>query len=561
MLAPAKLEALQQIIPQYSREELLWISGYLAGIAGGQAATPAPAVLNDQISIVFGTETGNSKKVAAQLAARLKQAQRKVKLTSADQYKPEWLANEQQLIVVISTQGEGEPPAQAKAFYEHLHQRSEALPQLRYAVVALGSRSYPLFCQAGIDIDTQLRRLQAQPITAMALCDDDYEPIATAWTDGLLQILAQKLPATPAASTVAPTTTDAKKQYNATLAVKQLLNDTGSQQAVYHLELDLPEEPNYTPGNAIGLVPHNDPTTVEKILQLLRIPASKPLLYKGQQVPASTLLQQYVSVSYLSSGVVKKYAQLTGADIPDTRLDLYDLLRIYPLPDELEAQLVIDLLNPISPRLYTISSAPNAHRGQLHLTVALDRFSTSSGQRHGFASGWLTSLPVGTQLSFFLHTQKNFQLPRSDKHLIMIGRGTGIAPFRSMLAERDATGATGRNWLFFAEENFVTDFYYQTDIQAWHETGSLQHVSLAFEKNRQRQLQMHDLLLLEADKLWQWIDSGAYLMVSGKKEHMGKPVEEALLQIIQQKKNTDAAGAQAFLKQLQKEGLYAKELY
>jgi sulfite reductase (NADPH) flavoprotein alpha-component len=327
------------------------------------------------------------------------------------------------------------------------------------------------------------------------------------------------------------------------------------------LELDLPEEPNYTPGNAIGLVPQNDTATVEKLLQLLRISGSTPLLYKGQQQPASSLLQQQVSVHYLSSSVVKKYAQLIGADIPDTRLDLYDLLRIYPLPDELNAQLVIDLLNPISPRLYTIASAPNAHRGQLHLTVALDSFSTNSGQRQGFASRWLTHLPPGAQLSFFLHTQKNFQLPRSDKHLIMIGRGTGIAPFRSMLAERDATGATGRNWLFFAEENFVTDFYYQTEIQAWHETGTLQQVSLAFEKNRQRQLQMPDLLLLEADKLWQWIDSGAYLMVSGKKEYMGKPVEDALLQIIQQKKNTDTAGAQAFLKQLQKDGLYARELY
>jgi sulfite reductase (NADPH) flavoprotein alpha-component len=561
MLAPAKLEALQQIIPQYSREELLWISGYLAGIAGSQAGTSAPAVLNDHISIVYGTETGNSKKVAAQLSARLKQAQHKVKLTSADQYKPEWLAKEKQLIVVISTQGEGEPPAQAKAFYDHLHQRSEALPHLRYAVIALGSRSYPLFCQAGIDIDTQLRRLHAQPITAMALCDDDYEPIATAWIDGLLQILAQQLPAKPAASTVASTTTDTKKQYHATLAVKQLLNDVGSQQAVYHIEFDLPEEANYIPGNAIGLVPQNDAATIDKLLQLLRIPGSKMLLYKGQQVPASTLLQQYVSVRYLSSGVLKKYAQLIGADIPDTRLDLYDLLRMYPLPDELDAQWLVDLLNPISPRLYTIASSPNAHPGQLHLTVALERFNTSSGQQHGLASGWLTQLPVGAQVSFFLHTQKNFQLPRSDKHLIMICRGTGIAPFRSMLAERDATGATGRNWLFFAEENFVTDFYYQTEIQAWYETGSLHHVSLAFEKNRQRQLQMPELLLLEADKLWQWIDSGAYLMVSGKKEYMGKPVEEALLQIIQQKKNTDAAGAQAFLKQLQKEGLYAKELY
>jgi sulfite reductase (NADPH) flavoprotein alpha-component len=296
-------------------------------------------------------------------------------------------------------------------------------------------------------------------------------------------------------------------------------------------------------------------------MALLRLQPNDKLLYKNEKQPVRSLLEGQLSVQYLPLTVIRKYAALVQSDIPETRMDLYDLLRIYPPPAEIDAQQVIGLLNPITPRLYTISSSPNAYPGQLHLTVERHRFHTSEGTQYGFGSDYLTNLRPGQSIAFFLHQQKHFQIPRSDRHLIMIAQGTGIAPFRSMMAERDATGASGKNWLLFGEEDFLTDFYYQTEIQGWFETGSLRHVSLAFEKNRNRPLRVQDLIAREADRLWQWLETGAYLFVSGEKDPMGKAVEQALLDMIAQKQHTDLSAAAQYLKQLAREGRYAKELY
>ena len=564
MLAPAKLQALQQLISQYSKEELLWISGYMAGIATDEAAATAkpaaPASAQQTITIIYGTETGNSKKAATMATAALKQQGIKTRLVAAEQYKPEQLLKETHIVLVISTQGEGEPPANAKALYDYLHRSTENLSHLRYSVLALGSRSYPLFCQAGLDVDAQLKRLNAHAFVPIALCDDDYEPVATAWTVSLLDALVTSAAPAPQVKTVAAAT-DSKKQFRGTIGVNQLLNDRGSKKEVHHIEIDLPEEVFYQPGNAIGIVPANPAETVSSIMALLRMQPNDKLLYKNEKQPVRSLLEEKLSVQYLPLTVIRKYAALVQADIPETRMDLYDLLRIYPPPAEIDAQQVIGLLNPITPRLYTISSSPNAYPGQLHLTVERHRFHTSEGTQYGFGSDYLTSLRPGQSIAFFLHQQKHFQIPRSDRHLIMIAQGTGIAPFRSMMAERDATGASGKNWLLFGEEDFLTDFYYQTEIQGWFETGSLRHVSLAFEKNRNHPLKVQDLIAREADRIWQWLETGAYLFVSGEKDPMGKAVEQALLTVIAEKQHTELSNAAQYLKQLAKEGRYAKELY
>jgi sulfite reductase (NADPH) flavoprotein alpha-component len=561
MLAPEKLQQLQSLINQSTASEWLWMSGYLAALAAGQGdintpvANAAPA---DTITILYGTETGNSKKVATQLTGKLKQNGHKTKLLAAENFKPEQLSKESLVILAISTQGEGEPPANARALYDFVHNTKENLGQLRYSIVALGSRSYPLFCQAGIDIDTQLKRLNAKPVIPITLCDDDYESVVEAWTVSLLNTLGQSA---AKSAPVVISKTESKKSFKATLGSNTLLNDKGSQKAVHHLEFDLPEELLYTPGNAVGIVPKNADGVVRKILSLLQVHPDKKLQFKGIEQDAFTLLRDKVSVTYLTLSVIKKYAQLVQADIPETRMDLYDLLRIYPMPSEFEIQELVDVLNPITPRLYTISSSPNAHPGQLHLTAELHHFESHDEKLNGFGSKYLTQMKPGTQIEMFLHQQKNFQLPRTERHLVMIAQGTGIAPFRSMIAERDAVGASGHNWLLFGEDDFVTDFYYQTEIQAWVETGSLHHVNLAFRKNRHQSLSVADLILKEAKQLWQWIELGAYLMVSGEKDPMGQQVEQALQQVIADRKGVGQAEASAYLKQLAKDGRYVKELY
>ncbi len=565
MLAPAKLDALHNFIETSTKEELLWISGYLAGLAtdgtaGVVGSVNESALKQQTITVVYGTETGNSKKVATMAASKLKQHGIKTKLLAAENFKPEQLYKESNLVISVSTQGEGEPPANAKGLYDFLHATQQSLSHLRYSVLALGSRSYPLFCQAGVDIDSQLRRLHATPLLPIAMCDDDFEPVAEAWITALLSTIQ------PTANTQQETVAqskkaDGKKSFVASLGVNQMLNDRGSNKEVHHLEFDLAEELLYNPGNAVGIVPENTAENVNRILALLKLHPQDRVNYKGETYEAFVLLQKKLSILHLASGVIKKYADFLQTEIPETRMDLYDLLRIYPMQNESQAQALIDILNPISPRLYTISSSPNAHPGQLHLTAALHTFESVGEQRNGFASSFLTQLKPGQQLEMFLHQQKTFQIPRSDRHLVMIAQGTGISPFRSFMAERDAIGATGHNWLFFGEEDFVADFYYQSEIQNWFETGSLHYVNLAFEKNRNQSLQVHELILKEATRLWQWIETGAYIFVSGEKEPMGKEVENALQQIIMEKKGVNSEDAGAFLKQLAKDGRYAKELY
>jgi sulfite reductase (NADPH) flavoprotein alpha-component len=565
MLAEKKLDQLYALISESSHADLIWMSGYMAGLAAQNMPTAAkpnttPPVAIDTISIVYGTETGNSKKAATQATVILKRAGIKTRLIAAENYKPELLDKESFFLLVMSTQGEGEPPATAKALYDYLHERKEPFQQLQYAVLALGSKSYPLYCQAGIDVDNQLKRLKATPAIQMGLCDDDYETDAEVWINQLLQHLQN--PIMPAAvTTIIKRPAEGKKVFSGTLGHKVLLNDHGSNKQVYHLEFDLADEIVYTPGNAVGVIPKNRPVEVEKVLSLLEATAIQQVQYKGETEVLGNLLANKLSIQHLPSGTVKKYAQLLGTDIPETRIDLYDLLRIYPMQESAQVQDLIDILPGITPRLYTISSSPATHPCQLHLTIQLHQYLQNEAPHTGLGSDYLIGLAPGTEVEFFLHTQKSFQLPPDNKDVIMVAQGTGIAPFRSFIAERDTNGATGRNWLFFGEQNRVTDFYYQADLQKWVDIGTLQQVNPAFMEKTSRPLTLAEQVLEKADDIWQWMEDGAYIMVSGEKEPAGKAVEAALLQIATHKHKGDDKKATQYIKQLQKDGRFAKELY
>lgn len=565
MLAQKNIDHLHTLIAQSSASELLWMSGYLAGLAAQSHLaennnTNPKSTEVDTITIVYGTETGNAKKAATLATTSLKRAGIKTRLVAAENYTPELLEKETFILIVISTQGEGEPPAAAKPFYNYLHARKESLPNLRYGILALGSKSYPLFCQAGIDIDAQLNRLQAIQAIPSALCDDDYEGDAENWVQNLLESLQNPF-AVSKVPTVIKRPAEGKKNFKGSLGKSTLLNDNGSGKKVYHLEFDLPEEIVYNPGNAVGVIPKNRQEEVGKILALLKIPDEQKIHYNNQAYTIETILKEKVSIQYLPPTIIKKYGLLTGTDIPETRMDLYDLLRIYPLQNLLQVQELIDLLPGITPRLYTISSSPALHPCQIHLTVQMHNFQSKEEVMSGLASEFMTTILPGTELDFFLHTQKSFQLPPDEKDIIMIAQGTGIAPFRSFLSERDTIGATGKSWLFFGEENRVTDFYYQAEMQQWVSTGALHSIDTAFTKNTMQPSTLAEKLLLRADEIWQWLEKGSYLMISGEKEPAGKAVEAALLQLISKKMDGDEKKAGLFIKQLQKEGRYAKELY
>jgi len=259
---------------------------------------------------------------------------------------------------------------------------------------------------------------------------------------------------------------------------------------------------------------------------------------------------------------VKKYAAIIQQEVPDTRMDLVDLLRIYPVKDAAQFEAIVKILLPISPRLYSVSSSPAAHgESEVHITVARNQFLEEDAQRFGLCSEFLGDQPVGSAITFYVHKDKNFKLPASDKDVIMIGPGTGVAPFRAFLAERDATGAQGRNWFFFGEQHFTTDFLYQTEIQNYVQTGVLSKIDLAFSRDQQEKVYVQHRMKQNATELYTWIDSGASVFISGTKDPMSKDVENTLLQIIEEQGQESKEGAKKYLEQLKKEGRFEKDVY
>ena len=573
MLGEAKLKQLHELIDSYSKEELIWINGYLSGIVANGKTNGAihvngnghevKTVSTKKISLAFGTETGNAKRLATHLAAVAKKKGVNAKLVGLDQYRLTDLPKEEYFFVVISTQGEGEPPIPAKKFYDHIHETSLDLSKLKYSVLALGDTSYPQYCKTGEDVDAQFSKFGAKRVVPLQKCDVEYEDDAQQWFEKVLSILEDQ-PATAPATVVAPLVPKkaGKKYYNGTILTNINLNDRGSNKGTYHIEIGTEEAIEYEPGDTIGIIPRNREDVVNKIISLTSVDRSLVLETTKVTAPIGELLTQYLNICYLLTSTIKKYAAIIQQEIPDTRMDLVDLLRIYPVKDAAQFVEVVKVLMPIAPRLYSIASSPNGHgNNEVHITVAKDRFLAQDEQRFGLCSDFLGDQPVNSALTFYVHKDKNFKLPAADKDLIMIGPGTGVAPFRAFLAERDATGATGRNWFFFGEQHFITDFLYQTEMQNYVQTGVLNKLDLAFSRDQQEKIYVQHRMLEKANELYQWINNGAYLFVSGTKDPMSKDVENTLLQIIEEQGQESKEGAKKYLEQLKKEGRFEKDVY
>jgi sulfite reductase (NADPH) flavoprotein alpha-component len=570
MLNSPKLTLVQELITGASREELIWLSGYLAGIVAQRASEntptpaapatpPAPAV--GRITIAYGTETGNSKKLATDFAAKAKKKGIQAKLVGLEQYRLNDLTKEEYFLTVISTQGDGEPPAAAKKFYDHIHQDALRLDHMKYSVLALGDTAYPLFCKAGEDVDLQLQKIGGQRIASLQKCDTDYEADAGRWFDNILQQLSDTSPISPAVALRTTTTPQTKRRtHTGTILTNINLNDHGSAKRTHHLEIAAASA-EYQPGDSIGIVPENPAMTVDAIIALTGIDPGHRHFYKTEDWPIADLLKKKLNIVYLPERVVKKYAAIVRQDIPQTRIGLLDLLKIYPVKDSRQFLEVISILEPTAPRLYSISSSPEAHPGEIHLTVAHDTFAVNTEQKHGLCSDHLSQLAPGQTIGFYVHHNAQFKLPEPEKDVIMIGPGTGIAPFRAFLAERDSTGATGKNWLFFGDQHFTTDFLYQSEIQDWARSGVLTRINTAFSRDQDRKVYVQHKMQHHATDLFQWLRSGAHIYVCGAKEPMSVDVEDALLSIIRQEGNRSAAQAESFLNDLKESGRYIKDVY
>jgi sulfite reductase (NADPH) flavoprotein alpha-component len=555
MLSETKLSLLQQLAKNASKEEIIWTKGYLSGfldkieLLGG---TTENIEINTISSValkpllIYGTETGNSKKVAFNLLASFKKNKIQAKAIEVSQYDISKLEKENVVLFVMSTQGEGEFPQNAVTFYEKLKASNASLNQLSYAVLGLGDASYPLFCNAGILLDEVLKEKGAKQLLPLVKADVDFAKTVANWeTD--LQKAFQNIGSSvvnEVKSTISAVSR--KKNYIGKISHKVILNDIGSNKETYHIEIESDDEINYEPGDALGVFPKNNEEEIQAISNYFNEENYSVLIDKN--------------IRGLSKKSLDALSKLFEIQIEEEKANLLDVIEKYQ-PKKVKFEEVIALLLPIAPRLYSISSSSEAHDGQVHLTVSLNKFKVDEEIKSGLASEFLAEFPLNEELEFYIHKNQNFRLPNEETDVIMIGPGTGIAPFRSFLAERDVTGAIGKNWLFFGEQHFVLDFYYQTEIQEWLTTGVLTKLDTAFSRDQERKIYVQDRILEKAKDFNAWLEKGASIYICGQKNPMSQDVEQAIVAVIAQERNISESEAKQILEDLENQGKYQKDVY
>jgi sulfite reductase (NADPH) flavoprotein alpha-component len=530
-----------------SKEEIIWTKGYLTGFLDQNLiATSIPELHAVSVKplIIYGTETGNSKKVASQLLANFKKNKIQAKSVDVFQFDAAKLEKETLVLFVMSTQGEGEFPQNAVAFYENLKAADVNLNKVSYAVLGLGDSSYPLFCNAGVLLDEVLAEKGAQRLLPLVKADVDFVEVVINWEADLQKVFQNQGSSEVVAKTTATTST--KKNYIGKISHKVVLNDKGSNKETYHIEIESDDTIAYEPGDALGVFPKNKEAEIKAIAEYFNEDNYSILSDKN--------------IKGLSKKSLDALSKVLDITIEEDKADLLDVITKYQ-PKKVKLEEIVALLHPIAPRLYSISSSSEAHDGQVHLTVNLNRFKVGDEIKSGLASQYLADFPLVTEFEFYIHKNQNFRLPSEDTDLIMIGPGTGIAPFRSFLAHRDATGAEGKNWLFFGEQHFVLDFYYQTEIQEWITTGVLSKLDTAFSRDQERKIYVQDRIREKAKEFNAWIENGASIYICGQKNPMSQDVEQAILEVIASERNITIEAAGLILEELENKGKYQKDVY
>jgi sulfite reductase (NADPH) flavoprotein alpha-component len=590
-LSAQQVKDLQALVSQLNPIQQAWVSGYLAA-AAQMAGQGAGAVAATQVAeaatltILYASQTGNAKAVASKIKAAAESKGFAVAFSDIAAYKTNALAKEKFLIIVTSTYGEGEPPESAVSFHKFLFgKKAPQLPQLQYAVLGLGDSSYDLFCQTAIDFDTKLAALGAKRLHPAALLDVDYDAQASEWQQQALSQFEPLLKAAntaPSAQVIAwPGATDShhslySKQHPllAELSVNQKITGRNSTKDVRHIEISLADSGlTYQPGDALGVYFHNDPALVSAILAATGIAADTTVQFDGAEQSISKVLTEQLELTQSYPSFVEKYAAATSnaalQQLATDKAALREFLAqhqtadvVLQFPGALSAQQLVDSLRKQQPRLYSIASSQAEVGEEVHLTVGVVRFD-AFGQTHlGGASGFLAErLAEGQQVKVFVEHNDNFRLPNHDTPVIMVGPGTGIAPFRAFLQERDNAGATGQNWLFFGNPHFTQDFLYQVELQDYLKRGVLSKLDVAFSRDQAQKVYVQDKLLAKGAEVWSWLAQGAHLYICGDGSKMAKDVHQALLQIAQTHGGLNEEAAAEYFEQLRESKRYQKDVY
>ncbi|HBT7326462.1 TPA: NADPH-dependent assimilatory sulfite reductase flavoprotein subunit [Klebsiella pneumoniae] len=587
-LNPEQLARLQAATTDFTPTQLAWVSGYFWGVLNQQSGTavaaPAPAAEVPPITLISASQTGNARRVAEALRDDLLAAKLNVKLVNAGDYKFKQIAAEKLLVVVTSTQGEGEPPEEAVALHKFLFsKKAPKLDGTAFAVFGLGDTSYEFFCQSGKDFDNKLAELGAERLLDRVDADVEYQAAAAEWRARVVEALKARAPvAAPAQLATSGAVNDIhtspytkEAPLTATLSVNQKITGRNSEKDVRHIEIDLGDSGlRYQPGDALGVWYQNDPQLVKELVELLWLKGDEPVTVEGKTLPLSEALQWHFELTVNTATIVENYAALTRSEslLPlvgdKAQLQQYaaatpivDMVRFSPA--QLDAEALIGLLRPLTPRLYSIASSQAEVESEVHVTVGVVRYEIEGRARAGGASSFLADrVEEDGEVRVFIEHNDNFRLPANpETPVIMIGPGTGIAPFRAFMQQRAADGAQGKNWLFFGNPHFTEDFLYQVEWQSYVKEGLLTRIDLAWSRDQQQKIYVQDKLREQGAELWRWINDGAHIYVCGDANRMAKDVENTLLEVIAEYGAMDAEAADEFLSELRVERRYQRDVY
>jgi sulfite reductase (NADPH) flavoprotein alpha-component len=588
--SPDQRRAVDIALAGLDASQRFWLAGFLSAAghsaaAGAAAAVPAASA---KLTVLYGTESGNSEKLADLSAKEAKKRGFQTAVKNMADISPAELAKVENLLVIVSTWGDGEPPESATTFYkEFMNGASVELPRLRYSVCALGDTAYEKFCQTGKDIDARLEKLGAKRVSPRQDCDVEYEEPYTCWLDaalkalapathsGIVEVVGALSPAAPA-----PGVEYGKKNpFASELLEKVLLNGEGTTKETWHYELSLDGSGlGYEPGDALAVVPVNAPDLVEGILKAAKLSGSESVEVKGvgSKVLADALRED-LDITALSRAVLTKLQAVSGSEKLAALLsdEAKEQLKDYQwgrwivdaindfASSGLAAADLVSIFRKLPPRLYSIASSPLAHPGEVHLTVASVRYHAHGNHRKGVASTYLADLvEKGAQVPVYTHQNKNFRLPTSsDTPVIMVGPGTGVAPFRAFVEHRGAIGKPGKNWLFFGDQRYTYDFLYQTEWQEHLKDGFLSKLDVAFSRDQPEKVYVQNRMLDRSKELYAWLQEGAHFYVCGDASRMAADVHEALISVVEKEGGFARDVAEAYVEDLKKAKRYQRDVY
>jgi sulfite reductase (NADPH) flavoprotein alpha-component len=615
-------DQLQQLATELNREQLMWLSGYFAGAAaaapssipgfqnnllGGAparaqipaAATAAPASVAPMaaaaaaplptLTIISASHTGNGRKISEKLMAAVQGIGMQARVVKAGDYQPREIAKEKLLYVIISTHGDGDPPDEARGLYEFLGtKRAPQLPDLQYSVLALGDTSYPKFCEAGRVVDERLAKLGAKRLLPRVDCDVDFEKLAQTWADDALarvrEIKDKLTPAggpiatgvvgqtTAAAAAPVPELTRAQPATAEVLANQRIVG-RGALREVRHVELAFPGLGNlYKPGDALGIVHRNPEPAIDAVLKATKLDAAATVTHDGKTHTLLEWLRDERELTRIARPLLIQIAKHANVDISEllnnapamakltATCQVSDILGTYPA--EWTPEALVNVLRPVTGRVYSIASSPAAVGDEVHLTVAVVGSDTDRKLLAGAASHFVVHTPVDSNVQVWIEKNERFRVPAdTSRDIIMVGPGTGIAPFRGFVQEREATGATGKNWLFFGGRSLYTDFLYQLEWQQALKRKALHRVDVAFSRDQAEKIYVQHRIKQAGKELFAWLQNGAYFYVCGDASAMAPDVNAALLDVVREHGNMDADDAQAWLADLTADGRYLRDVY